>query len=87
MMKIKEMSVDYKRFALTAGQDFFLGKIVFTQYIGVYLYSPYKAKRPVYQKYELSYKALPDFLLGVYVKAYTSDADLFGFTINYDFAP
>lgn len=83
MIKIEEKSIDYKSFALTAGQDFILGKIVFTQYLGVYVYSPYKPPRPVYQKYELSYRALPDFLLGVYVKAYTSDADLFGFTINY----
>lgn len=83
MVKIRDLSVDYKRFALTAGQDFFLGKIIFTQYIGIYLYSPYKAKRPVYQKYELSYRLKPDFNIGCYLQAYTSEADLFGISLNY----
>ena len=33
-----------------------LGKVIFTQYFGFYLYSPYKARNPLYQKYELAYK-------------------------------
>lgn len=85
LISIKDEDLDYKRFAITAGQDFFLGKIVFTQYLGVYLYSPYKAKAPVYQKYELSYRVTPNFLTGVYLKAHTSDAELFGFSMNYIF--
>jgi len=82
MVEIQSMNVDYKRFAITAGQDFFLGKISFTQYLGVYLYSPYKARQPVYQKYELAYR-MKDFLAGVYLKAHTSEAELFGFSLNY----
>lgn len=82
MIEIEDRNSDYKRFALTAGQDFFLGRIVFSQYLGIYLYSPYKAKAPVYQKYELSYRIIPDVLAGVYLKAHTSDAELFGFSLN-----
>jgi hypothetical protein len=85
VIEIEERNVDYKRFALTAGQDFFLGRIVFSQQIGFYLYSPYKAKNPVYEKYELDYRIRPDFLAGVYLKAHTSDAELFGFSANYIF--
>jgi hypothetical protein len=83
MIEISEVEVDNKRFAITGGQDFLLGRAVFTQYLGIYVYSPYKAKHPVYQKYELSYKILPDIMLGVYLKAHTSDAELFGFSMNY----
>ncbi len=83
MIEIDGLDLDNKRFAITGGQDFLLGKAVFTQYLGVYVYSPYKAKHPVYQKYELSYKILPDIMVGVYLKAHTSDAELFGFSVNY----
>jgi hypothetical protein len=83
MIEVDDRKDDYKRFAITAGQDFYLGRIVFSQYLGIYLYSPYKAKDPVYQKYELAYRILPDFLLGAYLKAHTSDAELFGFSANY----
>ncbi|HEX2970371.1 MAG TPA: acyloxyacyl hydrolase [Bacteroidales bacterium] len=82
MIEIEDKKLDYKRFALTGGQDFFLGRIIFSQYIGVYLYSPYKAKAPVYQKYEVSYRVMPHLLTGVYLKAHTSDAELFGFSMN-----
>lgn len=85
MIAIEDRDLDYKRFAVTAGQNFFLGKIMFTQYLGVYLYSPYKAKAPVYQKYEVSYRITPAFLTGVYLKSHTSDAELFGFSMNYLF--
>jgi len=82
-IEIDGLDLDNKRFAITGGQDFLLGKAVFTQYLGVYVYSPYKAKHPVYQKYELSYKILPQIMVGVYLKAHTSDAELFGFSANY----
>lgn len=83
MISIEDRSADYKRLAVTAGQDFFLGKVSFTQYLGIYVYSPYKAKHPVYQKYELAYRVFPNLLAGVCLKAHTSDAELFGFTLNY----
>lgn len=83
MIEIEGLDLDNKRVAITGGQDFLLGKAVFTQYLGVYVYSPYKAKHPVYQKYELSYKILPSLMAGVYLKAHTSDAELFGFSVNY----
>jgi hypothetical protein len=82
-IEVDGLDIDNKRVAITGGQDFLLGKAVFTQYLGVYVYSPYKAKHPVYQKYELSYKILPSVMVGVYLKAHTSDAELFGFSANY----
>jgi hypothetical protein len=82
-IKREQSSIDYKRFALTAGQEFLLGKVIFTQYLGFYLYSPYKAKNSVYQKYEIAYKIRRDIMIGVYLKAHTSDAELLGFCLNY----
>lgn len=82
MREVEERYFDYKRFGLTFGQDFILGKITFSQMLGVYLYCPYKAKHPVYQKYELSYKVIKPLNAGIYLKAHTSDADMFGFMVN-----
>lgn len=82
-IKRASLGVDYKRFALTAGQDFLFGKVIFTQYLGFYVYSPYKAKNSVYQKYELGYTVHKNLLLGVYLKAHTSDAELMGLYLSY----
>jgi hypothetical protein len=83
MTEIQDKDLDYKRLAITAGQDFTLGKVVFTQYLGFYIYSPYKAKHLVYQKYEISTSVTPSLYAGFYLKAHTSDAELFGFMLNY----
>jgi hypothetical protein len=83
MIEIENKSFDYKRFAITGGQDFIFGKVFFTQYFGIYLYSPYKAKSIIYQKYELTYSFLRQLSAGFYLKAYTSDAELFGLCFNY----
>ncbi len=83
MIKIDSLNSDYKRIAITAGQDFIFGKITFTQYFGIYVYSPYKAKNSIYQKYELSYKILPELRFGIYLKAHASDAELFGLSFDY----
>ncbi|MBA4321397.1 MAG: hypothetical protein C0408_01130 [Odoribacter sp.] len=78
-----QSNIDYKRFALTTGQDFLLGNVIFTQYLGFYIYSPFKAKNSVYQKYEITYRIHKNFMLGVYLKAHTSTAELLGFCLNY----
>jgi hypothetical protein len=83
MIEIENKSVDYERIALTAGQDFIFGKVIFTQYFGFYVYSPYKAKNSIYQKYELLYRFIPQLSAGFYLKAHTSDAELFGLSMNY----
>jgi len=84
-IEIENKSVDYKRFAVTAGQDFIFGRISFTQYFGIYLYSPYKAKDMIYQKYELKYQIFKPLSAGFFLKAHTSDAELCGFCLNYVF--
>lgn len=77
------IDLDYKRFALTAGQEFKFGKVGFIQYFGIYLYSPNKARGPVYQKYELEYSAFKKISLGLYLKAHAHVAESMGITISY----
>lgn len=82
-IKREQSGLDYKRVALTFGQDFMLGEMVFTQYLGLYLYSPFKAENLVYQKYELAYRLNRNLRLGFYLKAHLQVAELMGVNINY----
>lgn len=75
--------IDHKRAAITAGQSFHLGRVIFTQYLGFYVYSPFRALNPVYQKYELAYRFTPRLSAGVYLKAHLHVAELMGMNINY----
>jgi hypothetical protein len=78
-----QSALDYKRFALTAGQDFLLGRAIFTQYLGFYLYSPYRARNSVYQKYELGYRINNHLLAGVFCKAHLQVAELMGVSVTW----
>lgn len=80
---VENGSEDYKRFAVTAGYDLILGKFAVNQYLGVYLYSPRKAKDPVYQKSELSYRIFPDIRAGIALKTYIGEVDFVGLTLSY----
>lgn len=79
----ENLGTDYKRLAITAGQDFMLGKMVVTQLLGYYVYSPYKARNAVYQKYELAYKVLDKMMIGVYMKAHLQVAELMGVNVSW----
>ncbi|MBW6500702.1 MAG: acyloxyacyl hydrolase [Bacteroidales bacterium] len=74
---------DHRRAALTAGQDFLLGNVVFAQHLGFYIYSPYKARNSIYQKYELGYRITSALTAGVYLKAHLHVAEMMGFTLSY----
>jgi hypothetical protein len=84
-LRRKNINTDYKRFALTLGQEFTFGKVIFTQYFGYYLYSPNEARNPIYQKYELSYNIIKIFSLGIYIKSHAQVAESTGITFNYKF--
>ncbi len=83
VIRRNQSGIDYKRFAVTAGQDFYMGKVIFTQYLGFYVYSPYKARQSVYQKYELVYSINKNLIAGVFLKAHTSNAELMGITASW----
>lgn len=74
---------DHKRFALTAGQDFLFGNASFTQYFGFYIYSPYKAFRNIYQKYELSYRLNNLVSAGFFLKAHLYVAEIMGLQVSF----
>jgi hypothetical protein len=83
MIRREGTSKDHRRLAVTAGQDFSFGRSVFTQYFGFYVYSPWKARNRMYEKYELAFKISPHFQAGVYIKAHAQVAELMGLNFSY----
>ena len=75
--------LDYKRLSVTAGEDFQFGKLLFSQHLGVYVYSPYKARNYVYQKYEFAYKISSCMEAGVFLKAHLQVAELMGLNLSW----
>lgn len=47
------LSLDHKRLSVLVGHYLLIGRFSFSQHIGIYLYSPYRAMDPVYQRYAL----------------------------------
>lgn len=79
----EDTDYDCSRFALTFGQDFRFGKMVFTQYFGFYLYSPVEPLSFMYQKYEISYPVHKNIILGLFLKATESAAEIGGVHISF----
>jgi hypothetical protein len=79
----EETDTDHKRLALTIGQDFTFGRILFLQHLGIYIYSPYEPPYNFYQKYEIAYKTKGRMIYGVFLKAHLYIAELMGFTVGY----
>ena len=85
LVEREQTGLDHKRAAITVGQDFLLGKVAFSQVFGIYLYSPYEPRDPVYQKYELTYSFTPDFSAGFFLKAHRHVAEMMGLCFSYSY--
>ena len=82
-LKREQRLIDYKRVSLTLGQEFLFGKVVFGQALGIYVYSPFKGRNPVYQKYEISYGIGKNLGMGIFLKSHLHVAELMGVCFNY----
>ncbi len=73
-MKREEKNTDHRLAGLMAGNDFILGKFVFYQQFGVYVYNPYK-KEKFYQRYGLLFRFNTFIVAGIGLKAHGHVAD------------
>jgi hypothetical protein len=74
---------DHKRAALLVGHNLSIGKFSFSQQLGVYFYSPAKAKDPVYQRWGLNYQVTEKLFFGINLKAHRHVADFLDFRMGY----
>lgn len=66
---------DYRQLAAMLGHEFWLGRVVFSQELGIYLYDKLDFKDPVYQRYALIYHFHPRVFGGISLKAHRHIAD------------
>ncbi len=63
------------RAAILAGHDFLLGRFVFSQQIGFYLYDPSRFNDPLYHRWTLNYVHRSGFSAGISLKAHRQVAE------------
>ncbi len=66
---------DYKRAGIALGHDLLLGKVALLAQLGVYIYRPYKADKPIYQKYGLKYFFTEKLFASMLLKVHYGKAD------------
>jgi len=76
---------DFKRGALLAGHNLHIGRLSFSQVLGIYIYSPFKAKDPVYQRWGFTYSITDNIFAGINLKAHRHVADFMDARIGYVF--
>lgn len=74
--------IDCNKISLAAGHEFLLGKFIFSQQLGVYLYKPFKRGSDIYQRYGLVHR-ITDFLsIGVNLKVHGHVANFLDFRLG-----
>lgn len=80
--RIEGVNADFKKFSILGGHEFLLGKFIFGQDIGVYLYDQYKINDPVFQRYDLNYSITKRLSAGMLLKAHRHVADYLAFNLR-----
>jgi len=71
--------------ALLLGHEFWLGRVTFSQSLGIYYFNQYRTTDDVYQRYGLTYNITPRIFAGVNLKVHRHVADFFDFRVGYRF--
>jgi len=71
--------------AVTVGHEFWLGRVTFSQDLGIYYFNDYRINDDIYQRYTLTYNFNTHFFGGFSLKAHGHVADFFDFRIGYTF--
>ena len=61
---------DHKRLSILLGHELVLGRFLFSQYAGIYIYSPATPPKPWYQRYALLYRFAPSTWIGVNARSH-----------------
>lgn len=67
------------------GHEFWLGKVTFSQHLGVYFVNDYRINDNLYQRYTLTYQFSKHLSAGIGIKAHRHVADFFDIRLGYRF--
>lgn len=82
---LNEVEASFGQGAFMAGHEFWLGKVTFSQQLGVYYFNENRNTDAVYQRYGLTYSFTKNIFAGINLKAHRHVADFFDFRIGYAF--
>ncbi len=84
-LSIAQSNTDYTQASALVGHAFWLGKVTFSQELGVYYYRPHLTTSQCYQRYGLTYTFFNRIPFGFNLKAHGHVADFFDFRVGYVF--
>ena len=74
---------DFQRGAILGGHEWRIGRIRFSQQLGLYVYAPYRARDALYQRYGLEYHSGRKLFGGLHLKAHRQVADFLDVRVGY----
>jgi hypothetical protein len=77
--------IDCNKVSLAFGHEFLLGKFLFSQQLGVYVYKPFKRGADVYHRWGLRYRITDWLSFGVNLKAHRHVANFLDFRLGVSF--
>lgn len=75
----------HERGAVLVGHQFLLGRVLFSQQLGIYVFDQFKLNDPVFQRYGLGLHVTKRLLAGISLKAHRHVADLLELRIAWGF--
>lgn len=87
LMIRREEDTDHNNLAVFLGHELLIGKITFSQLLGIYFYQPYVGEEddPVYQRYYFRYQVTKHFHTGITLKAHRHVAHIFDIRLGVNF--
>ncbi len=73
------------KWSFAVGNEFILGKFLFSQQIGVYVYNHYSPSDDIYHRWGLAYRLGRNLITGINLKVHRHIADFIDFRIGYGF--
>ncbi len=74
-LRRRSTHADPQRLSLNIGHEFLMGRFIFSQRLGVYLYDPSRLDDPIYHRWGLTYHLTPSYFIGIDLKAHRHIAD------------
>lgn len=84
-IRLANSDVAFGQGAALLGHEFWLGKVTFSQQLGVYYFIKNRTTDAVYQRYGLTYQLTKNIFTGFNLKAHRHVADFFDFRLGYRF--
>jgi hypothetical protein len=84
-IKLEDVDATFPQGGLLIGHEFWLGRITFSQQLGIYYFNQFRTSDDVYQRYGLTYNFNQRLFAGFNLKAHRHVADFFDLRIGYVF--